>query len=81
MNPIISSDVPDGWVSKQAPGTPAILEALFFMIAKDLTESTPYKSARRWIDATDKELTEWYTFWLTGEVHPDVLAATEQVGK
>ncbi len=58
------------WVSKQAAGTPASVEALFNFIKQGKTSGVAFDSARRSLKhLTDDEVWQCYESWVQGKVN------------
>lgn len=75
LKPIISNEKPkeEPWASKQAPGTPANVEALFNRIKKGKTEGHGFRLARNnnyTKHLTDEQLWACYEAWCNGTLHP-----------
>lgn len=59
----------DDWVSTQAPGTPACLEALFLMIKHGETECGAFLYGKKYVGLNDKDLFDAYELWDAGKVY------------
>ena len=77
LKPMLSSALPPSrepaWVSTQAAGTPANVEALFNRIKKGKTDGTGFRLARNSKHTkhlTDEQLWECYEAWCQGKLHP-----------
>jgi hypothetical protein len=61
---------PKVWVSKKAPGTPAIAEMVFECILQGKTDSRAFHHARaHYKSLTDAQLWICYEEWAQGRVH------------
>lgn len=62
---------PEGWASRQAPGTPAYAEALFELIKAGSTDGGAFKVARsRFAHLTDEQVWQCYEAWTHGVASP-----------
>lgn len=62
--------VPEAWVSKQAPGTPASIEALCVMIRDGKSGQKGWKFGLEYVGLTEDQIWSVYEHWVDGKVHP-----------
>lgn len=66
------------WMSTQAVGTPAAIEAMFKWIQNGQTAHKGWSMGLKLLRISEDELFNWYAFWLRGDVHPDLLDRKKQ---
>ena len=69
------------WVSKQAPGTPASIEALFILIRRGHTDNAAFRMGLQRTSISEENLWLWYQAWIEGRIHPDLQLRRESLLK
>ena len=78
---VLSSYVESLWVSKQAPGTPASIEALFILIRRGHTDNAAFRMGLQRTSISEENLWLWYQAWTEGKIHPDLQLRRENLLK